>query len=505
LHFEWKFYILKGRKWACAQRNAGMEGVERLKGKRLIAGILAVFLLGTTAVAAAPYDVQRHWSGSAVNTLLEHDVVHGYPNGRYYPDRAITREEAAQLLALLIQTVEKETPTVPEGEEPPTSAAPDDDLPSEELPQPTGEVEPAPRAEDEAVPENSSGAEEEEPSQEQPENPQPGEEPAEKPEPIVFTDVEETRWSKPAIDFLTQRGSISGYPDGTFRPAASITRAEFSNMIYHYLTKGGTAEETVPSGFPDVTEESFAYAAICYLYAHQIVTGCSDGTFRPNQSLTRAEAAVMLLRLTDWEVIPVQVVLPAKTVISVPYISQLYPVYAVVGCEATSLLMALKGKGYAQNVTLRQFLDEMPKSKSDPAKGFVGSPYVADKTKKTRTTIYPPVLAAYASKYGEVVDFSGKTPEDIQFEVLNGNPVVIYATMRWETPYYRWYNIEGQQQRLLSNNHAVLICGYDSTKDSYYIADPYNVNNTRKEYRYWISASKLEPIYNVRRHAVVVR
>ncbi len=446
----------------CHREKKEEEGGRKgLKGKRIVAGILATMLLGTTVWAAAPYDIQRHWSGDAVNTLMEHDVVHGYPNGRYYPDKSITREEAAQLLALLIQEIEKETPP-----------------PSEEVtpsPAPSEEVTPSPAPTEEVTP-----------------------------SPIVFPDVEEGCWSKDSIDFLVERGSITGYPDGTFRPEASVTKAEYAVMIYRYLVGAEGEGKDYNPVFPDV-KDGFAYEAIYYLYEHNIITGCPDGTFRPSQPLTRGEAATMLLRLTNWETIPVEVVLPKRTVIDVPYISQLYPVYAVVGCEPTSLLMGLKGKGYALNVGLRQFLDEMPKTTSNPAKGFVGSPYVADKTKKTRTTIYPPILAQYASQYGEVVDFSGKSPEDIQFEVLNGNPVVIYATMRWEKPYYRWYNIEGTMQYLLSNNHAVLICGYDSEQDSYYIADPYNINNTRKEYRYWISASKLEPIYNVRRHAIVVR
>ena len=61
-------------------------------------------------------------------------------------------------------------------------------------------------------------------------------------------------------------------------------------------------------------------------------------------------------------------------VIDVPYVSQLYPTRAVVGCEPTALLMALKSKGLTNDVTLKDFWDAMPKTTTDPAKGFAGSP-----------------------------------------------------------------------------------------------------------------------------------
>ena len=122
------------------------------------------------------------------------------------------------------------------------------------------------------------------------------------------------------------------------------------------------------------------------------------------------------------------------------------------------------------------FWTPCPKPPPTPAKGFVGSPYRADPTKKTRTTIYPTKLAEYGRQYGNVIDLTGATTQQIQLEVLSGNPVVAYVTLYWQTPYYRYYNIEGQTQRLLSNNHAVLVCGYNAANHTYYIADPYNVS-----------------------------
>lgn len=197
-------------------------------------------------------------------------------------------------------------------------------------------------------------------------------------------------------------------------------------------------------------------------------------------------------------------VLPDYNVIEVPYISQLYPTRAITGCEATALLMGLQSKGAATDVSLKDFLEFMPKTASNPAKGFAGSPYST--SDKIRTTIYPKPLSDYANTYMSAItrDISGSDLEDVKKELLNGNPVVIYATMWWNKPFYREFNIEGEKQWLLRNNHAVLLTGYDANTQQFYIADPYNKNAPKKPYFYWIAESKLKPIYDERKWAIAV-
>ena len=235
-----------------------------------------------------------------------------------------------------------------------------------------------------------------------------------------------------------------------------------------------------------------------------MVSGRGDGGYYPDDPISRAEFSILLLNLSGYPLVTDVTFdsLPDYTVIPTPYISQVYPSGAWVGCEPTSLLMGLKAKGYAQNVTLDDFLYAMPKTESNPAKGFVGSPYVPSET--LRTTIYPAPLAEYGRQYGNVKDFSGKSVEELREEVLLGNPVVIYVTLYWKQPYYRNFNIEGTTQSLLRNNHAVLVCGYDSSTQQYYIADPYNINDRYHDYFYWISADILDPLYMVRQHAVAI-
>lgn len=405
------------------------------KLRKMLCGILAAVTFATASAAAAPYDIQRHWVGSAANTLLVNGIMNTYSDGKFRPDGYVTREDLVSDLYRLMKRVHNP----------------------------------------EAAPNGIN----------------------------YFWDVDPNSASAEAINYLASQNALYGYADGSFRPKNVITREEYAGIIYEYTKRFCPVSIAPYVNFSDI-DWSFARDAIRILCSVGYCYGFEDGTFRPYNALTRAEEAAMLYGLSGLSIVPIVCELPNYNVINVPYISQLSPVYAVVGCEATSLLMGMHAKGYATNIDLRTFLDNMPKHSSNPAKGFVGSPYKADKTKKTRTTIYPAPLTAYASRYGRVLDFSGSSPLSIQAEVLHGNPVVIYATMRWETPYYREYSIEGETQTLLSNNHAVLICGYNANTNEYYIADPYNVNDTSKEYRYWISGSVLEPIYNVRRQALVV-
>lgn len=197
-----------------------------------------------------------------------------------------------------------------------------------------------------------------------------------------------------------------------------------------------------------------------------------------------------------------------KVINKVPYISQLKPVYAPNGCEATSLLMGLKGKGYT-DLDLRTFLDRMPKTKSNPAKGYVGSPYGNEKSRFL--TIDPEPLARYGQRYGNVINIQGAPIEDIIKEIQNGNTVVIYVTLHWAPAYYKTLPIDGVPTRRIFNNHVLLLTGYDPVKKAFYIADPYNHESDGasrdKPFFYWKSQALVDKCYNYgnRRFAVAIR
>lgn len=108
----------------------------------------------------------------------------------------------------------------------------------------------------------------------------------------AFPDVAEPYWAKEEIGRVAGMSLMIGYPDGRFRPDALITRAEMATVIARLLPK---APAESPA-FAD-TAGSWAQAAIGTARAAGIVDGYEDGTFRPNATLTRAEAVTMLDRL----------------------------------------------------------------------------------------------------------------------------------------------------------------------------------------------------------------
>lgn len=103
-----------------------------------------------------------------------------------------------------------------------------------------------------------------------------------------FSDASDDWYSK-AVNYVVGKGLISGYPNGTFKPNDSITRAEFAQMISGYIKN----EKAGSSDFQDV-KDHWAKEAIDKLYGNKNVTGYPDGSFKPNAKITRAEAVTIL-------------------------------------------------------------------------------------------------------------------------------------------------------------------------------------------------------------------
>lgn len=96
-------------------------------------------------------------------------------------------------------------------------------------------------------------------------------------------------WYSDEINFAVSKGFISGYSDGTFKPNQGITRAEFAQMIAVFVKDGYPGS----SNFKDV-KGHWASNAINQLYGNKTIKGFPDGTFKPDQKLTRAEAVTVL-------------------------------------------------------------------------------------------------------------------------------------------------------------------------------------------------------------------
>lgn len=112
-----------------------------------------------------------------------------------------------------------------------------------------------------------------------------------------FTDVHNS-WASTEISTLTNAGILKGYTDGSFRPDAAITRAEFAAIAARFDKLSGGNKT-----FSDVPTDHWAYAAITSAAEKGWVNGYSDGTFRPDNAITRAEVVkitnAVLMRTCD--------------------------------------------------------------------------------------------------------------------------------------------------------------------------------------------------------------
>ena len=111
----------------------------------------------------------------------------------------------------------------------------------------------------------------------------------------AFSDVNSGDWYYNNIMQAAANGIVSGYPDGTFKPGNSVTRRDFAIMLTQML--GVSNDGTAVSPFIDVDEDDYGVVAIAYCKAQGIISGYEeDGTFRPDNTITRQEAASMIVK-----------------------------------------------------------------------------------------------------------------------------------------------------------------------------------------------------------------
>lgn len=110
----------------------------------------------------------------------------------------------------------------------------------------------------------------------------------------TFSDVPKGYWAANYIGYMQQFGIITGYSDGSFRPDAPVTRAEFAAIASRFekLTEGSKS-------FSDVPDTYWAARYINFAATRGWVTGYSDGTFKPENTITRAEVAAVTCRLLE--------------------------------------------------------------------------------------------------------------------------------------------------------------------------------------------------------------
>lgn len=187
--------------------------------------------------ALLPYhDIDGHWAQDAVLYLHNRDLVNGIGEGFFGVSQGLTRAELATLLTRVFSSeTEQQDSVAADGQ---TNAA----------------------------------------------------------ESTTFPDVPQSHWAWEAIENAAARGWVSGYPDGSYRPNAVLTRAEAAKVIVlaFELEMG-----SLPVEFKDLGQSGYAWAdaSIRVLASNGISQGTGNGYFEPQKGLTRAEFAQLLAKI----------------------------------------------------------------------------------------------------------------------------------------------------------------------------------------------------------------
>lgn len=113
----------------------------------------------------------------------------------------------------------------------------------------------------------------------------------------AFPDVEPSDYFFDAVESLSAEGILSGYEDGTYRPNQPVTREQAAKIIS--LALGLDIENVEDPAFSDVKDSDYFYAYIAALAGRSILEGQADGSFRPKDNLTRAQMAKILSKAYD--------------------------------------------------------------------------------------------------------------------------------------------------------------------------------------------------------------
>lgn len=211
------------------KNQSGLTGCLPLMGVYSVVAPLVFFLLGIfltgslclakPACAASFSDIAGHWAAPVITQAVTDGLIKGYPDGTFKPDRGVTRAEFVAMINSAFQ-VPKSGRTLP-----------------------------------------------------------------------PFKDVKSSDWFAPAVTAVVDAGYVNGYPDGTFRPQQAITRQEAATLLAGLLR----LEDGGKLDFSDAGQiGDWARPGVAGLVAKGLISGYPDGSFRPGRTITRAEAAVIV-------------------------------------------------------------------------------------------------------------------------------------------------------------------------------------------------------------------
>ncbi|PZV02376.1 MAG: hypothetical protein DCF32_15190 [Leptolyngbya sp.] len=205
-----------------------------------------------------------------------------------------------------------------------------------------------------------------------------------------FNDLDTDHWAWPLLADLAQRDLVAGFPDGSFRPGAAMTRAEFAVQLAQLNLSPDRPPLPVPTSYPDVQPGHWAYSSVQKSVTMGFLSGYPEGAFLPDQTVSRIQvivalanglalkssraAAEALVPYTDRDEVPIWAIrqLVAATeaglVVNYPEITMLAPNRAASRAEvATMLHRSLVYTGRLQAIASPYIVEkaELPSWQSD--------------------------------------------------------------------------------------------------------------------------------------------
>ena len=117
----------------------------------------------------------------------------------------------------------------------------------------------------------------------------------------IYTDIDESTTCYQAVLKLNDFGIMGGYEDNIFRPDNTLTRAEAARLVISALNYDESATDDLPSYYPDVPQDYWANKYLTLASANNIINGDEDGNFRPEDTITYNEYIKMMMCTLGYE------------------------------------------------------------------------------------------------------------------------------------------------------------------------------------------------------------
>ena len=192
----------------------------------LVLSLLLVLSVITPVIAATPLsDYDSHWAKETIKSAISSGIAHGYPDGSFKPDNEITRAEFFELTNNVFSFTDEDK--------------------------------------------------------------------------VTYTDVSSNAWYAPVIAKAIAADYVDGYPDGTIKPDGKITRQEVAVIINSLKSLNSESTTLLFSDAPSIAD--WSKQAVMGVTGAKIMIGYPNGSFKPEARITRAEALITITRAFDYE------------------------------------------------------------------------------------------------------------------------------------------------------------------------------------------------------------